>query len=573
MPDRPRRLGALLFSGVLSACGGQEPATTAASQEAFCAEVLPRVDAWLERVADDRSASTDERDGGTAVVGSIAELVGGMNAFTSPDYAATQHQRRVGLMTLLAYDADLSLEPYLAESWEVSPDGTEITFRLRGDVSWHDGEPTTARDVVFTYLRVTDPRTGFPNPAQWDHYVRGEEGIEVVDDRTVRVSLRPHSEFMDAWTTLAIMPEHLLGDVPPEDLGAHPFGTVCPVGNGPFVFREHRVQDRWVFDANPAFPEALGGRPHLDRYVYRIIPDEATLLSELLAGGIDVFIAPSPDQAEVIAADPRLELRHYAFRNVVFTVWNSRHPALADARVRRAITMATPRQEIVEALTHGYGSVALGRVPPFHRAYEADPDWGLRHDPAAARALLERAGWTDRNGDGVRESADGTPLSFTIRYNTGNEARAEIAEIMRARLADAGVEVRTEALEFNTLIAGMVDPERRDFDGVVLAFASDFRMDDTDLFHSSRFDGPYAWSGTRNPELDGLIERLAVTADPDEADALWAEYERVLNEEQPFTFLYFPERLDGVNRRLRDVVMDVRGEWVNVGEWWIADPA
>ena len=131
----------------------------------------------------------------------------------------------------------------------------------------------------------------------------------------------------------------------------------------------HVPQDRWGFAANPAFPEALGGRPFLDRYVYRVIPEQTTLLTELLIENIDVYIAPRPDQAQQIIDNQNLELLNFSGRSYVFVGWNARKPQLADPRVRRAITIGTNRAEIVEAILQGYGQVANTGVPPFHRAY------------------------------------------------------------------------------------------------------------------------------------------------------------------------------------------------------------
>ena len=269
---------ALALAGAVAACGGDggDEAGSASAAGDFCAEVTPRVEAWLAEARDAAQAPDDERYGGTVVVAGIGEASAGMNAFVSGDYASRQHQQFVNLMPLIHYDEDLEPMPWLAESWEVSEDGTELTFHLRDDVVWHDGEPTDAEDVAFTYARITDPAVGFPNAGFWKHYVKGAEGVEVLDARTVRMRLEPHADFIDPWRTVGIMPEHLLGDVPVEELGQHPFGTRCPVGNGPFVFQEHRPQDRWVFDANPAFPGELGGRPFLDRYVFRIIPEQTT---------------------------------------------------------------------------------------------------------------------------------------------------------------------------------------------------------------------------------------------------------------------------------------------------------
>jgi len=574
MTSIARRRAAVLLLPLALGCadGDGGPEVAAGDGEDFCRTALARVDAFLGSLEESRPRDP-ARYGGTAVVGGIGEISNGMNGFVSADHSATQHQSFVNLMTLLQYDEDYEPVPYLAESWELDdPERpTEIVWHLRDDVFWHDGERTDAYDVAFTFERVTDPETAFPNPAYWDHYVTGPGGVEVVDSFTVRMRLRPHADYLDPWRQTSIMPEHLLGDVPPAELQQHPFGTRCPVGNGPFVFVEHRPQESWTFRANPAFPEALGGRPYLDRYVYRVIPEQTTLLTDLLTESVDVYIAPRPDQARAIQDAPHLEFRSFPFREVRFVAWNSRRPQLADARVRRAITLGTNRQEIVEALLGGYGTVANSTVPPFHWANDESLMDDMRYDPEESRRLLDEAGWIDRDGDGVRENADGVRLSFTIKYNQGNQQRQDIAEIMQAQLALIGMEVQPQVVEWTTMLEQINTASRRDFDGVVMAWVTDFKVDDRDLFHSERLDAPFQWTGTRNPRLDRLLDTLQLVLDREEALPLWEEYQRAVMEEQPFTIFFFPMRLAGINRRLRDVQTDVRGDWVNVKDWWIPE--
>ncbi|MDT8341609.1 MAG: ABC transporter substrate-binding protein [Longimicrobiales bacterium] len=565
---------ALVIVGLLSAgaCTEDAALTVLPPGEPFCARVLPAVDAFLEAGRSRDPVQGDAPYGGSVVIGGLGEIPNGMMSTATSDYVAGQHQQFVNLMTLIDYDEDFQPRPYLAESWEVAPDGTALTFHLRDDVFWHDGERTDAHDVAFTYRRVTDPAAGFPNAAFWDHYLPGDEGVEVLDERTVRFRLAPHGDFLDPWRSVAILPEHLLGDVPPGELRGHPYATRCPVGNGPFVFLEHREQEVWRFAANPSFPEALGGRPYLDGYVYRVIPDENTLLLELLSGGVDVFISPQPDQADAILADPDLELLRYPFRNVTFVAWNARRPQLADARVRRAITLATGREEIVQVLLQGYGSVADGTVPPWHWAF--DPEVGaMPHDPEAARRLLDGAGWRDRDGDGVREDASGRPLSLSLKTNQGNRRLQRLGTIMQAHLREVGVELRLELMEWSALVAQLTDTEGRDYDGVVLSWVTEFKLDDTDLFHSQRVDRPYAFSGTRDARLDAFLDSLPLVTDRARAREMWRAYQARLAEVHPFTFFYFPDRLDGVNRRVQGVEMDARGEWVNLKEWRVTAPA
>ncbi len=560
-----RSTALLAAVSLLAACGGDSAQRSLAGLPAFCQEVLPRVDAYLSQFEQ----PTGERYGGTAVVGTIGEMPDGMNALVSSDYSSSQHQSFVHLMTLIEFDENFEPRPYLAESWDFDEESELLTFRLRDDVYWHDGTPTSAYDVEFTYLRAIDPETAFPNAAFWTHYSKERSGVEVVDSVTVRFSVAPHAEFLDPWRATAIMPRHLLEDVPSSELRQHPFGTRCPVGNGPFVFESHQADASWSFVRNPAFPVALGGPPYLNRYVYRIIPEQTTLLTELLTENIDFYVGPGPDQTPQIEATPHLELRSFTFRSYDLVGWNARRPQLSDPRVRQAITLGTNRAEIVEAIRQGYGEVANAGVPPFHWAFFEGIRDSLAYNPTRAAALLDEAGWVDRDGDGMRENADGQRLEISIKYNLGNQQREDIAQIMQAQLRQLGIAVTPQVVEWGTLLNQINTPEIRDFDGVVIGWVTEFKLDDHDLFHSEEVDQPFGWSGTQDPELDRLIDTLQLVVDREEAIPLWREYQYRLIEVQPYTYLYHIERLAGLNRRLQNVQLDARGEWTNIREWWI----
>ncbi|MGD8599779.1 MAG: ABC transporter substrate-binding protein [Gemmatimonadota bacterium] len=552
--------------GVCTACGGEGGQTF---QSAFCQEAIGRVETFMDQARTEHPVPDDPRYGGTLVVGAYGEMGDGMNAAVSTGATGDQHQNFVNLMTLIDYDENYEPRPYLAESWDLAPDSTSITFHLRRDVVWHDGEPTDAHDVAFTWATINDPATGYPGATDLDFFVKGPGGYEVLDDYTIRINMRPHPQFMGVFRAQAILPEHLLGDVPHDELAQHPYGSQCPVGNGPFVFAEHRPQDRWVFTANPAFPEGLGGRPFVDRYVYRIVTEQTTLLTELLTESVDAYIAPASEQAQQIIDDPNLELINFVPRQYNYIGWNSRRPQLAEASVRRALTMAMDRESMVEAVVQGYGSVAHTSVPPFHWAYDPSVFEPLPYDPDSARVLLDAAGWRDRDGDGVRESEDGTPFSITLKYNQ-NTMRQQIAEIVQAQLAQVGVDAQPRVVEYTTLVDQMTG-ESRDFDAIVMGWQLGFDIDDTPLF-SSDIDGPLALTGTHNADMDRLMAQLRVTADRDAAKQLWAEYQRVLIQEQPYTFLYFPDRLVGLNKRVKNAHFDARGEWENLKDWYL-DPA
>ncbi len=533
----------------------------------FCGPAQARVDSFMATVAG-REVS-GERYGGTAVVGVVAEMEG-MNALTSGDAGAVQNQIFVNLMTLIQYDERLEPVPYLARSWEVVQTGEdllELTFHLRDDVRWHDGEPTTAQDVAFTYLTATDARTGFPNPSFFQYYLPGEEGVEVVDSFTVKLRLRPHAEFMDPWRTMAIMPRHLLEGVSPEDLRQHPFGSLCPVGNGPFRFRSHSPEDAWVFEANPAFPEGLGGRPFLDRYVYRVIREQSTLLTELLTGGVDAYVAMPPGHAARAREEDGLQVVSFPYRSVFFAAWNARLPKLSDVRVRRALTLGTNRRLIMDGIQGADATLINSGVPPIHFAFDPSLGEALPYDPDQARALLEGLGWVDRDGDGIREDPQGEPLAIELLYHR-NQERQEVAEIMQAQLREVGVDLVPRVLEFTTYMESLTSPERP-FEGALVSFETEFRLDERDLFHSEGVDRQFAFSGTADPVLDRYLDTLQLIVDRQDARPVWRDYQLRIQELQPYTYLYSSYRRDGFNRRVQGVVMDARGEWATLREWWI----
>lgn len=564
-PGTGRVLLALL--GLVGAGCGPSPADRAAGggsgASAFCSTYTARVDSFMAAAAPTSAGP------GTGVVtaGGIAELTGGMSPLSGQGELTLEHQQFVNLMTLIEADSALAPEPYLAASWSTNDSVTALTFRLRPDVYWHDGRRTTAYDVAFTYRLVTDPESEFPNPSFWDHYVRGADGVHVDDSLTVTFRLRPHAEYLDPWRTVAILPEHILGSVSREALAAHPFNARCPVGNGPFVFREHVSDERWVFTANPWFPEALGGPPTIGTYVYRVVPNGTTLFLELQAGSVDYALTLPSDLADDAAADPDIDLFAYPYRSFEFIAWNERRPPFDDVRVRRAMTMAIDRRKIVDAILGGRGHVAESTIFPSHWAFATRGTATLPYAPDSARALLRRSGWIDRDDDGVLEDAQGRPLSFTIKLNTGAPIRRRVAETVQAQLRTLGADVRLETLEYSTLLSQLNDVERRPFDAVLLSFTEELKLDDTGIFHSGRADDPYAWAGIEDPVLDSLLERLVVEPSRRAALPLWARYHERLVEMQPFTFLYFGDRLAAARTRLSGVSPDMRGQLAGILHW------
>jgi peptide/nickel transport system substrate-binding protein len=503
-----------------------------------------------------------ERYGGTLVVAGLGDAVS-MSSFLSTDYESAQHQMYVLFVTLVRNAPDYSPQPYLARSWEFDDDTSAVVFRLREDLTWHDGVRVTAADVAFTFERIKDPDVPFPNPAYFDYW----DAVEVVDEATIRFYVRPHANPLYGWTRTAIMPRHVLGDVPPLELERHPFGTTQPLGNGPFRFVERVVGDRWVFEASPDFPAELGGRPYLDRLVYRQISDDFALVAALRTGEVDLVIDASPSMLELVAQDSAILATSYHAPEYAFIAWNSRQPWFEDRDVRRALTMAIDRSTLVQAVRAGHGTVAAGPVGPWHWAY--DDGWAaLPHSQDSAVALLEAAGWSDSDGDGIRDR-DGLAFRFDLMASP-NPDWQRIQTLVQADLRDVGIDARPLVRERGALIPLVTGADRR-FDAVIVGWSRDVPLDDSDLWSCDQIGQPVQFTSYCNAELDPVLDSIPLTPDRERLRSLIGRYHRIVAADQPYTFLYFTDRVDLLRSHVFGTDMDSRGDWVEAPRWWVLD--
>lgn len=461
---------------------------------------------------------------------------------------------------LVRYDKNLNLMGELAESWEISPDGLTITFHLRKGVTWQDGKPFTAEDVLFTYQTIIDPRT----PTAYASDFLEVREARVLDLHTFQVVYKqPFAPALGSWTT-GILPRHLLKD---QDITKSPL-TRHPIGTGPYRFVEWKTGEKIELVFNPDY---FRGRPYIDRYIYRIIPDQATMFLELLSGGVD-FMGLTPMQYSRQSEAEKFRGMFNRYRYLQFSYsylgFNLQSERFADRRIRQAISYAINKQEIIDGVLFGLGEEATGPYRP--DAWYYNPK--VRQypfDPGKARELFADAGYRDRDGDGILDR-DGEPFEFTLMTNQGNLTRSRTAELIQRRLKEIGVSVKIRIVEWSAFINEFIDKRR--FEAVILGWNTGPDPDQFDIWHSSKTEEKELnFIHFSHPEVDRFLEEGRHTFDLKERKSAYFRIQEILAEEQPYVFLYYPYSLPAIHKRFHGIEPAPAGISYNFERWYVPE--
>lgn len=450
----------------------------------------------------------------------------------------------------------ITVRPGLADSFRFSPDSLAIDFFIHPGITWHDGEPFTADDVVFAHDVCKAPEIGW-SAVDWLEHITN---VEALDPLTVRFTFdEPYMYQIQDANVCYPLPEHILGDVPFGEMAEHPIAR-APVGNGPFRFVSWESGQEVVIEANPDF--ALG-RPHLNRITFRIIPDQTSLVTQIQNGDIDLWTRFGPAFYPQLSEAPGLTVHSYPGRSYTYVAWNRLDPLFEDKRVRQALTMAIDRQQIVDALV--YGQATVGTQPLISTIWAHDPTIEpYPFDQERAKALLDEAGWTDSNGNGVRDK-DGREMKFQMATNGNNRMRVDIVTVIQQQLKDVGVEVTPNVLEFNTFIDQLLS---KDYQAAVGGWSVGIKAALTSLFGK---DALFNFVSADNERMLELMAQAERERDRDKAKRLWSEMQRIAVDESYYTYLFQLNDLHVINERFENTDMNAYGWAFNLEEWFVPE--
>lgn len=515
-----------------------------------------------------------ERSSETAVIASGADLESG-NPLVTVHPLSRQLQRYALFTTLVRLDSALNPVPYAARSWHWDSDNAgdaghvggqahrSLTMNLATNLKWHDGVPFTAEDVAFTIEAAGDPELGSPR--------RGDvsiiAGVEVQGTHTIRI--RFHDRQADLPYVLAelpIVPKHLLDTVPRTRWRSNRFAFE-PVGSGPFRFSSRIAGRRWEFVRNDDFPTELGGPPKLQTLVVAVVDEAATKFAGLVSGELDIA-GVSPLMAHLVSADSTLSLRTPPVLFSQVLAFNTTREPLNEELVRKAISLVIDRTRLIQAAVAGYATPALGAIPP---GLPFSPDSkpqsvNMQANKALADSMLTVAGWVRSSESKVR-TKNGATLHLTLlTVGSGDMA---LEQLVQSDLADMGIDVTIRVVELTSFLSIMrsADKLKAEFDIAITGIPGDLGLGYLSaMFESSQKGGALDYTGFHTRALDALLVS-ARNADEGNRKQAWQLVEDELNRSMPVAWLYHAQGVQGLSRRMKNVVMDLRGELVSVADW------
>ena len=526
----------------------------------LCAGVCPSMDALgdegqARQTADAPVSGGDSRDGDWLVVRLGAEP-STLNPVLSTDAYAAEIYSYIGESLLRRNFRTLELEPELAGSWSVSLDHLVYTFTLKQGIRWHDGEPFTAHDVLFSYQKIMDPAV---DAAHLRNYYQDIARVDVLDPYRIQFTYRrPYFRGLEICGSIPLVPEHVYRE---GDFNNHPANR-RPLGTGPYRFGHWKTGKEIVLDRNKDY---WGSRVHLERMYFRIITDSTVALQVLKKQQLDMVGLTALQwvkQTESKKFQNNFDKIKFYEPYYSYIGWNARKPYFADYRVRRALTYMVNREKILDTLLFGMGMIVTG--PFYVNAPESNPlIKAFPYDPEQAKRLLTQAGWIDRDGDGIREK-DGIPFRFEFLISSGSTFAEQLSTILKEDLGQIGISMEIRKLEWAVFIQQIQD---RKFDAVTLGWSLSVEADPYQVWHSSQSDRGSNFVGFVNDEADWIIEEARVTFDRARRIELYHRFHEILHEEQPYTFLFCTESLAAVHRRFRNVVVYPLG--LRPVEWWV----
>ena len=515
---------ALSMTLSLAACGGSETAEETKAAQAAEAKTEEKAGEKAEEAEVPADAETSD----TLTI-AVASDMTSMDPHVGKEISAVVVTNNI-FATLLAKDENGEIIPYIAESWE-QVDDTTIDFKIREDITFHDGSKLTAEDVAYSLNRAI-------NSAYVAYIIDYASEAEVLDEYNVRLHLK--APFLGALVNLTVP---FTAIVPKAVVEADPDGFLeHPIGCGPYEFVEWSHGN---YCKIKAYDDYFLGKAKTENITFRIIPEAAQRTIALENGEVDLVYDFAVNDISIVESNENLQL----YQNESVTTWylalNTQDPVLSDVRVRQAIAKAINVQEIIDSVLYGAGSPANSLIPPSVIGYPGDDMPYYEQDIEGAKALLAEAGY-----------ADGLDLELAVMEDV---TRVAVCQVIQNQLSKIGVNLSLNVCDPSTYTFRANDGEFQMmfFFWICAAGHGDYQQ--YSLLHSSQQGAAGNRSFYANEEADEYIMNARQTMDEAVAVENYRKLEAIVDEEVPCVELLYTTLNVGATKNVIDFQMDRAG--------------
>ncbi len=502
-----------------------------------------------------------------ALVGSMGRL----NPMLDWNNPADRDVNRLLFSGLIRFDARGLPQPDLAESWGTSSDGTVYNFSIRPNALWHDGQPVTTDDVLFTIELIKSSGSLFPQDIK-DLWTQVE--VKKFDDKNFQFKLpEPFAPFLD-YVTFGVLPKHILQTVPADQLANAEF-NLKPIGSGPYQFESLLITGGQISGVTlAANPNYFITRPYIDQIVFRYYPTSAAALDAYRQGEVLGISRITIDVLPQALAEPTLSVHSSRLPQLGLVFLNLNNPNkifLQEAKVRQALLLGINRTTIASRIMQGQAVIAHSPILPGSWAYYNDIK-RYEYDPDAAIALLKDAGFVIPVGGGEVRARDGELLAFTL-VHPNTETHTKIAQAIQANLALIGAQVTLQAAPYEQLISDYLSTRNYEAALADLNFARTPDPDPYLFWHQSEAVGGQNYSQWDNRTASEFLETARTETDFESRARLYRNFQVVFAKELPALPLYHPIYSFGVDRQVLGVQLpplyDVSDRLSLIREWYL----
>ncbi len=471
----------------------------------------------------------------------------------------------------------IDFAPMLAKKWEWSNDSSSITLYLKDDSRWSDGKPITVDDVIFSLETYSDPKADTRFSGQFGNFntIDGEKidsakTFKIISPRILTINFKKEALPSLLDINLEVLPKHIW-----EKYSAKEMETAKenfePVTSGAFKLKKWQKESSIILDADSS--SFLFNPDNVQEIIFKIIPDYTSRITQLKTGEIDLMDNVKSEDVSGLQSNNDLKIISLRGRDYDYVGWNNNEPGksrkpnkfFSSPEVRRALTYAINREEILHTFLEGYGEICKTPVSPMFKSYFDKSINAYKYDPDKAKGLLAKNGWVDKNKDGVLEK-NNVKFDFDLYINSGNPRREYAATIIKNNLKAVGINVHIQKYEMGTFVNGLMN---RKFNAWIAGWTIPVPIELNPYWNSDKEKGYLNFPSYHNTKVDSLLNKLKERIPEIEKINVYKKLQVIFHNDEPVTFLYWFDNILACNKKLDKVKFSILGLVKNAWEWKI----